>query len=101
MKLPFRIMLFCLPVLLLSGCYGRTTSNYDEIPELEYGRSALLETSDTHKDDVLRLKKLEELEKMPGEVYTINAGDTVRITVYNHSDLNVKTTINSNNRTKY
>ena len=94
MKLPCRIVLFFLPMLLLSGCYfERTTSNYDEVPELEYGRSALLESSDSHEEEVLRLKKLEALDKMPEEPYTLNGGDNVAITVYNHSDLNVKTTI--------
>ena len=66
MKLPCRIVLFFLPILLLSGCYfERTTSNYDEVPELEYGRSAMLESSDSHEEEVLRLKKLEALDKMP------------------------------------
>ena len=94
MKLPLRTWLFFLPAaLLLTGCYDRWTSNYDEVPELEYGRSALLETSEGSEAEELRLKKLEALEKVPEAPYTLNAGDNVSITVYNHSDLNVRTTI--------
>ena len=95
MKLMRRMFLFILPAaaLLLNGCYNRWTGNYAEFPELEYNRSAVLETSDSSEEEALRLKKLEELEKEPEKVYTLNAGDNIAITVYNHSDLNIKTTI--------
>lgn len=96
MNLLRRTLFRFLPVALLAlaGCYDRMTGNYDEIPDLADGRSALLEKSDsaepTEED---HLRELEALENAPPEVYTINSGDQVSITVYNHSDLNTRTTV--------
>ena len=80
-------------ILLLScGCYDRSTGNYDEIPELN--DSALLETSESSQiPEQERLRQLEALEQEGEEIYTINSGDNVAISVYNHSDLAVKTTV--------
>ena len=83
-----------LPLLVLAGCYlDRLTGRYDEVPELDRS-SALLEQSATDSSsDAERIKVLEALDKEEEEIYTINSGDNVSITVYNHPDLAVKTTV--------
>ena len=91
-----RLLLLSLPVsaslLFCSGCYDRFTGNYDDIPELN--NSALLEETEmTESNNEERLRQLEALEQEEEEIYTINSGDNVSITVYNHSDLAVKTAV--------
>ena len=98
MKLPFRTFRRCfLPaavLLLLCGCYDRSTGNYDDIPELDADDSALLEKSEAEEiPEEENLKILEALERDSGEVYTINSGDNVEIMVYNHPDLAFKTAV--------
>ena len=89
----FRILLPSAVLLSACGCYfDRLTGKYDDVPELE--SSALLEETEIEeKGEKENLHVLEELEREGEEVYTINSGDNVAITVYNHSDLAVKTTV--------
>lgn len=87
---------FLLPAiaLLFFGCYkNRLTMNYDNVPELDNGTSAVLETSENSEDEATRLKTIEEFEKEVVTAYTINAGDKIRITVYNHEDLSINTIV--------
>ena len=92
-----RIFTLLLPAvaLLLGGCYfDRLTGQYDEVPELEAGRSALLEQSEAVEiTEADREKLLTALEKEAEVPYTINAGDNISITVYNNPDLAVKTAV--------
>ena len=84
--LPAGLLLFSL------GCYDRYTGNYDEVPELT--ESAFLEeVKPDEKFEEERIRLLENLEKEQEAVYTINAGDNVAVSVYNHPDLAVKTTV--------
>lgn len=93
------LSLFLSASLLFSGgCYDRFTGNYDEVPELadsdlQMASSEEAEEEDDEKLEEERLRLLEELESEGEETYTINSGDNVSITVYNHADLAVKTTV--------
>ena len=85
---------FVLSVLSLSGCYDRYTENYDEFPLLQESRSAIVDETGLSEAD--REKQLNELRKLamePEPPYTINAGDMLKITVYNHPDMAVETTV--------
>lgn len=97
MRLPFRFLRRVLPaaVLLLTGCYfDRLTGRYDEIPELEMTRSALLEKTEiAEAAEEDKLKLLNALENVPEDAYTINSGDSIAITVYSHPDLETKTIV--------
>ena len=80
--------------LLLSGCYNRWTGNYDAVPELETEGGGILESTVLSPEDVR--KQEEELRKYAVETtpaYTINSGDKLEVTVYNHSDLSTKVTV--------
>ena len=80
-------------LLLGTGCYDRYTGNYDEVPELEIESALLEESQNSEQEEERWIRQLEALEKEADEIYTINSGDNVSITVYNHSDLAVKTTV--------
>ena len=77
-----------------AGCYNRLTYNYKNFKELSNVDSAMIEAS--YYEEQTRIKNLEEMiaqsDKGIAE-YTINAGDTVSITVYNNPDLSLKKTI--------
>ena len=93
---PFRAVLPLFPVaaLLLTGCYNRWTGNYDELPELTGEENAVLESSALSPEE--QQKRLEELRKLADEkppAYTINSGDKLEISVYNHPDLSSKITV--------
>ena len=99
MILPSRFLLLFLmlsaALLFSGGCYDRFTGNYDNIPELsesELEASPFIEEG-AESNEEERLRQLEALELESEEVYTINSGDNVSITVYNHDDLAVKTTV--------
>lgn len=83
-----------LAALFLAGCYGRTVSNYDDIPELNSHQNAILEKNETSEEDLQKQRMiLEMLSKEKEEIYTINAGDNISIVVYNHPDLSVRTIV--------
>ena len=78
----------------LTGCYDRFTYNYADFKELAPTGSAILEETefnDTERNIVL--EKVIARGKEKEQVYTINAGDTVSITVYNHPDLSISHTL--------
>ena len=78
----------------VAGCYGRTTFNYADFKELAPTGSAILE--ETEFNDAERnivLEKVIARGKEKEQAYTINAGDTVSITVYNHPDLSIGRTL--------
>ena len=96
MILPLRLLLLVLSasaaILLGGGCYDRYTGNYDDIPELD--SSAILEEVEVDAEqEAAQIRQLEALERESEEVYTINSGDNIAISVYNHPDLAVKTTV--------
>ena len=97
MKPSFRILRHGLAaaVLFLTGCYwDRLTGDYNETPELETSRSALLEKTEiAEASEEETAKMLDALEKAPEEPYTINSGDNIAITVYSHPDLETKTIV--------
>ena len=80
--------------LLLSGCYDRWTGNYDKVPELTADNSAVIETSEvSDAEHHAQLELLQKIANEPEEIYTINAGDKLDITVYNHTDLSHSATV--------
>lgn len=90
----FRLAAVAAAALFLAGCYyDRLTWNYSNVPELEEQRSALLEQSVTSESEEKRIRILEKLEKENADTYHIDAGDKIAISVYNHSDLDIKTTV--------
>ena len=93
MKL-LRTLLISAAALFLAGCYDRFTANYSECPLLSESRNAIVdETGVTDADRAKQLAYLRRLAKQPEPPYTINAGDMLEIVVYNHTDLNIKTTV--------
>ena len=91
----FRSRYILLPAaLFLAGCYGRTVSNYDDVPELRNRMNAILEKSELSEEEQQKQQAaLEALTKQKEEIYTINAGDSIAIVVYNHPDLSIKTIV--------
>ena len=80
--------------LLAGGCYSdRFTGNYDETPELLPSRSSLIESTDASIAEAQRVKLLEKVEKESVDIYRIDAGDKIAISVYNNPDLDLKTTV--------
>ncbi len=94
MKSLFHISSMLLILCLLAGCYGRTNIKFKELPELEYNPNAVLEEAELNEvERAIRMKELEELEKKHEASYAINAGDVVSVIVYNHGELNIRTTV--------
>lgn len=87
-------LLFCFLLLPLSGCYDRSTDNYDKIPELDTHQKAVVASSSMSAEDLARqTAELRKIADEPEPAYTINAGDMVAVTVYNHPDMAVTTTV--------
>ncbi len=87
-------LLLCFMLLLLSGCYDRYTSNYDKIPELDTRQKAVVASSSMTEVDLARQSaELRKIAEEPEPSYTINAGDMVAVSVYNHPDMAVTTTV--------
>lgn len=82
-------------VLLLGiGCYDRHTGNYSHFPELTVSTGAIVDETELNAEErARRLETLKKLDAEPDNAYTINAGDGLAVTVYNHPDLAVKTTV--------
>ena len=77
-----------------SGCYNRLTSNLSDLKELSSGDSAMIEASaflETERKATLR--SLVSQTRNDKQVYTINAGDAIAITVYNNPELSLKRVI--------
>ena len=85
---------FLLMALFLTGCYNRWTANYLLLPEATDLDGGDLETVHMTQEDLAKRDKiLKDIMKTQDDVYTINAGDKLEITVYNHPDLSVKTIV--------
>lgn len=79
---------------LAAGCYNRFTYNYRNFKELSSGDSAVIEASEfDEKNRAEMLKMIIAKDSRKSTAYTINAGDTIAITVYNNPDLSLKKTI--------
>ena len=77
-----------------AGCYNRFTWNMKEIKELSGTDTSMLEASvflEAERKATLR-NMVREYDNRKRE-YTINAGDSLAITVYNHSDLSIEKTV--------
>ena len=88
-RIPF--FLHCMAMIvaaLLAGCYGRTTRVYDDLPELNASRTSAImaEAKVTEIEQEARLRDFVERTSTV-EPYTINAGEVVALTVYDHPDL--------------
>lgn len=82
-------------MVALSACYSdRWTGNYDSFPDFSESQSAILdETSLSDEEKARRDAVLKTWNEMPEPTYTINAGDEIKIIVYNHKDLTVDTVV--------
>lgn len=77
------------------ACYSeRWTSNYDSFPDFTESQSAILdETQLSEEEKARRDAELRRWNEMPEPEYTINAGDEVKVVVYNHEDLSFDTVV--------
>ena len=73
---------------IFSGCYNRSTGNFDEYPLVTNLPSGVVDKSGfTDEDKRRQLEFLKQLDAQKEPVYRINAGDKISIRVYNHPDL--------------
>lgn len=79
----------------LCACYSdRRTENYASFPDYSESQSAILdETGLSDEDRARRDAVLREWNARPVPAYTINAGDEIKVVVYNHPDLTVDTVV--------
>lgn len=82
-------------ILSLAGCYpDRNTFKYDKFKELSIKESAILEVSSVSEEEKnARLRDILKRYENRSAIYTINAGDTIAITVYNNPDLSISKTL--------
>lgn len=80
---------------LLAGCYAeRLTGKLEAFPELvDAATAAVAESGLTEEQLRARDQALVALNNAPQKPYTINAGDEVYLTVYNHADLSRRTVV--------
>lgn len=80
---------------VLGACYSdRWTGNYDTFPDFTESQSAILdETTLSDEEKTRRDAVLQEWNAKPEPTYTINAGDEVKVVVYNHKDLTIDTVV--------
>ena len=88
-------LIAALTLYFAGGCYwDRLTWQYGDTEELDGQAQAVIEESGVSAEDLKKrddfLKKLETDVIKP---YTINAGDSLAITVYNHEDLSTRTVV--------
>ena len=88
------LSIFALAVLA-GACYpDRWTSNYDSFPDFTESQNAILdETQLSDEEKARRDAELRRWNEMPEQEYTINAGDQINVTVYDHSDLTFTTVV--------
>ena len=87
-------IIFCVVgCLFFCACSpNRATGNFMDFPELT--TSAIIEQASLSEEDRnARLDMLKALDAEPEEPYTINAGDELRISVYDHPELSVVTPV--------
>lgn len=81
--------------LLLGGCYSeRFTGRLEAFPELVDAETAAVAESLMNDEQLqARDRELVALNSAPQKPYTINAGDEVFLSVYNHDDLSRRTVV--------
>ncbi len=79
----------------LAACYpDRWKSNYDSFPDFSDSQDAILDVVGLSDEEKARRDaELRRWNEMPEQPYSINAGDEVRVIVYNHPDLTVDTVV--------
>ena len=79
----------------LAACYpDRWKRNYDSFPEFTESQDAILDVVGLSDEEKARRDaELRRWNEMPEPVYTINAGDEVKVIVYNHADLTFDTVV--------
>ncbi len=92
-RMPKLVMALC--VGLLGACASdRWKSNYDSFPDYSESQSAILdETGLSDEERARRDAVLRDWNARPASVYTINAGDEIKVIVYNHADLTSETVV--------
>ena len=95
MKLTTLKYLLLAPLALVAGCYAkRWTPNFDQFPDINDQRSAIVDETGMSEADRERInQQLRDLAAEPEATYRINAGDKITIVVYDHSDLNTTTVV--------
>ncbi len=74
--------------MLLSGCYNRSTANFEDFPEITNLPTGVVDQAGlTDEDKRRQLEFLKALDAQKEPVYRINAGDKISIRVYSHPDL--------------
>ncbi|MBP5641081.1 MAG: polysaccharide biosynthesis/export family protein [Victivallales bacterium] len=83
------VIVSVMTLLVLSGCYSdRMTGNYMEFPDIADLKSDIIDDHGVTKgEQEVNMEKLIEQNERELDPYTINAGDTIKIIVYNHPDL--------------
>ena len=86
-----------LALAFAAGCYSdRWTGKYSEAADVDSadaGNAVLEENGGDDESQKKRIAKLEEIAREGDLVYRLNAGDSISITVYGHSDLSMTTKI--------
>lgn len=96
MKNIFILFASALLSVLLSSCYyhKRTTTYYHQFPDISESKSAIVNEKDMTEEEMqLRQEILRKLEEEEAPPYSINAGDSLSIVVYNHPELNTNCTV--------
>ncbi len=83
-----------LPVLA-NGCYPtRMTGNYEQYPDLvEIGDGLVDEVRLDETERKAQTDFLRKLDEEPPEEFRINAGDRLKVVVYDHTDISGETTV--------
>ena len=94
-RLTKRSLAALLLAAVLAGCYSdRWKRNYDSFPDFSESQDAILdETGLSDEEKARRDAELRRWNEMPEPVYTINAGDQVKVIVYDHPDLSFDTIV--------
>ena len=73
---------------IFSGCYDRSTGNFDNFPEITNLPSGVVDQAGLTEEDKRRqLEYLKQLDAQKEPIYRINAGDKIGVRVYSHPDL--------------
>ena len=76
-----------------AGCYDRVTWNYSDFKELSVNSAIIDESAFNEAERDAQLKSIVDHDDKMKQIYTINAGDSISITVYNHPDLSIGRTL--------
>ena len=76
-----------------AGCYDRFTWNYSDFKELSGNDAILEESSFSEAERDAKLRSIVMRDDAKKQMYKINAGDSISITVYNNPDLSIGRTL--------